>query len=95
MKTNLYWDYLKILTLNTITLWIIERRKLIENIKVEVPNTVLISKDILFHVSKFLEKMVFQLIFKIIKWCFSFKTEDLVFAWFWPDYLDISWKYRG
>ena len=43
------------------------RRKLIENIKVEVPNTVLISEDILFHVSKFLEKMVFQLIFKIIK----------------------------
>ena len=43
------------------------RRKLIENIKVEVPNTVLISKDILFHVSKFLGKMVFQLIFKIIK----------------------------
>ena len=27
--------------------------------------------------------------------CFSFKTEDLVFAWFWPDCLYISWKYRG
>ena len=47
------------------------RRKLIENIKVEVPNTVLISKDILLHVSKFLEKMVFQLIFKIIKWIWN------------------------
>ena len=42
--------------------------KLIENITVEVPNTASISKDILFHVSKFLEKMVFQLMFEIIKW---------------------------
>ena len=40
--------------------------KLIENITVEVPNTVSISKDILFHVSKFLEKMVFQFMFEII-----------------------------
>ena len=31
----------------------------------------------------------------ILKGCFSFKTEDLVFAWFWPDCLYISWKYRG
>ena len=30
-----------------------------------------------------------------LKGCFSFKTEDLVFAWFWPDCLYISWKYRG
>ena len=30
-----------------------------------------------------------------LKGCFSFKTEDLVFAWFWPDYLYISWNYRG
>ena len=42
-------------------------RKLIENITVEVPNTASISKDILFHVSKFLEKIVFQLMFKIIE----------------------------
>ena len=41
--------------------------KLIENITFEVPNTASISKDILFHVSKFLEKMVFQLMFEIIK----------------------------
>ena len=40
--------------------------KLIENITVEVPNTVSISKDILFHVSTFLEKMVFQFMFEII-----------------------------
>ena len=30
--------------------------KLIENITVEVPNTVSISKDILFHVFEFLKK---------------------------------------
>ena len=30
-----------------------------------------------------------------LKGCFRFKTEDLVFAWFWPDCLYISWKYRG
>ena len=41
--------------------------KLIENTTVEVPNTASISKDILFHVSKFLEKMVFQLMFEIIQ----------------------------
>ena len=29
------------------------------------------------------------------KRCFSFKTEDLILAWFWPDCLYISWKYRG
>ena len=42
--------------------------KLIENITVEAPYTVTMSKDILFHVSKFLVKMVFQLKFEIIKW---------------------------
>ena len=42
--------------------------KLIENITVQVPNTTSISKDILFNVSKFLEKMVFQLMFEIIRW---------------------------
>ena len=41
--------------------------KLIENTTVEVPNTASISKDILFHVSKFLEKMVFQHMFGITK----------------------------
>ena len=30
-----------------------------------------------------------------LKQCFSFKTEDLEFAWFWPDCLYISWKYKG
>ena len=42
--------------------------RLIENITVQVPNTASISKGILFHVSKFLEKMIFQLMFEIIKW---------------------------
>ena len=41
--------------------------KLIENITAQVPNTASISKDILFHVSKFLEKIVFQLMFEVIK----------------------------
>ena len=41
--------------------------KLIENITAEVPNTVSISKDILFHVSKFLEKLVFHFMFEVIK----------------------------
>ena len=42
--------------------------KVIENITVEVPNTASLSKDILIHVSKFLEKVVFQPMFEIIKW---------------------------
>ena len=37
---------------------------LIENITVQFPNTASVSKDILFHVSKFLEKMIFQLMFE-------------------------------
>ena len=40
--------------------------RLIENI-IQVPNVALISKGILLHVSKFLEKMIFQLMFEIIK----------------------------
>ena len=40
--------------------------KLIENITVQVPNIESISKDILFHVFKFLQKMIFQLMFEII-----------------------------
>ena len=40
--------------------------RLIENIAVQVPNTAPASKDILFYVSKFLEK-IFQLMFEIIK----------------------------
>ena len=38
------------------------------NITVQVPNTASISKCILFHVSKFLEKIIFQFMFEIIKW---------------------------
>ena len=41
--------------------------RLIENITIQVPNAASTSKDILFHVSKFLEKMIFQLMFEIIK----------------------------
>ena len=53
---------------DTMTLWIVEIPQLIQNIRVEVSNTVPISKDISLHVPKFLEKMVFQLMFEIIKW---------------------------
>ena len=41
--------------------------RLIENITVQVRNTAPISKGIFFHVSQFLEKMIFQLMFEIIK----------------------------
>ena len=41
--------------------------RLIENITVQVPNTASVNKNILFHVSKFLEKIIFQLMFEIIK----------------------------
>ena len=43
--------------------------RLIENITVQVPNMASISKDILLyvHVSKFLEKTIFQLMFEVIK----------------------------
>ena len=41
--------------------------RLIQNITVQVPNTASISKGILFHVSKFLEKLIFPLMFEIIK----------------------------
>ena len=33
--------------------------RLIENITIQAPNTASISKGILLHVSKFLEKMIF------------------------------------
>ena len=41
--------------------------RLIENIAFQVPNTASISKGILLHVSKILEKMIFQLMFEIVK----------------------------
>ena len=41
--------------------------RLNENITTQVPNTASISKGILLHVSKFLEKMIFQLMFETIK----------------------------
>ena len=41
--------------------------RLIENITVQVSNTASISRDIFLHVSKFLEKMIFQFMFGIIK----------------------------
>ena len=43
------------------------KRQFFENIKSEVANTTSIIKDILFHVSNSLEKMVFQLMVEIIK----------------------------
>ena len=39
--------------------------KLIEKISFQVPNTASISKSIFFYVSKFLEKMMFQLTFGV------------------------------
>ena len=39
--------------------------RLTENITFQVPNTGSISKSILLHVSKYLEKMIFQLMFWI------------------------------
>ena len=41
--------------------------RLIENITVQVCYTASISNGILFHVSNFFEKMIFQLMFEIIK----------------------------
>ena len=41
--------------------------RLIGNITVHVPNTASISEGILFHVPKFLEKMIFQLMYEITK----------------------------
>ena len=41
--------------------------RLIENITIQVPNLVSLSKSILLYVSKFLEKMIFQLMFEIVK----------------------------
>ena len=41
--------------------------RLTENITIQVLNTASISKGILLHVSKFLEKMILQLMLEIIK----------------------------
>ena len=41
--------------------------RLIANITVQVPNTVLVRKSLLFHVFNFLEKIIIQLRFEIIK----------------------------
>ena len=41
--------------------------KLIRNITIEVANMASVGKNILFYVSKFLEKVVFQLMLEIIK----------------------------
>ena len=41
--------------------------RLIGNITVQVSNTASVIKNILFHLSKFIEKMMFQLIFEIVK----------------------------
>ena len=57
---------LSILALFEIKIERVERSQLVQNIKVEVPNTASISKDILFHVSKFLENRSFNL-FDIIE----------------------------
>ena len=58
-------------------------------------NTMSISKDILFHVSKFLEKMPFQLLLEIIKWicqlrsvCKLFQTIGVRYdKFFWPEHV--------
>ena len=53
------------------------------NPKVDVPNTASTSKGILFHVSKFLEKVVFQFMFEIVKRIGQFQPNPQTF----PNYL--------
>ena len=43
------------------------KKSFVAEVTVKVPNMASVSKDILFHVSKFLEKKVFELMFEIIK----------------------------
>ena len=52
---------------------------LIENITVQVPNTASISKFILFHVSKILEKMIFRLCLKLLSEFANFRSVDKLF----------------
>ena len=53
--------------------------RLIENITVQVANTASISKDILFHISKFLEKMIFELCLKLLREFAKFTSVGIVF----------------
>ena len=53
--------------------------RLIENITVQVANTASISKDILFHISKFLEKMIFELCLKLLRELAKFTTVGILF----------------
>ena len=41
--------------------------RLIGNITVQVPNTASVIKNISFHLCKFIEKMIFQLMFEIVR----------------------------
>ena len=52
--------------------------KLIEKILVQVPNTASISKDIFFHVSKFLVKLIFQLTFDVRYTKFTNSEDDKI-----------------
>ena len=57
--------------------------RLIKNIAVQLPYTASVSKGILFHVSKFLEKMIFQLPFEIIKWICQLQVRQQTVPNYW------------
>ena len=57
--------------------------RLIKNIAVQLPYTASASKGILFHVSKFLEKMIFQLTFEIIKWICQLQVRQQTVPNYW------------
>ena len=57
--------------------------RLIKNIAVQLPYTASVSKGILFHVSKFLEKMIFQLTFEIIKWICQLQVRQQTVPNYW------------
>ena len=57
--------------------------RLIKNIAVQLPYRASVSKGILFHVSKFLEKMIFQLTFEIIKWICQLQVRQQTVPNYW------------
>ena len=69
--------------------------KLIENITVEVRNTVSISKDILFHVFEFPKKLIFNLDLKLLSELVNFRSAGKLFEtisvgygkFLWPEHV--------
>ena len=76
MNINLYWGYLKILTYNIITLWIVERLRLIENFTIQVPNLIRHQKAKTFWSMflSFLRKWSFNLCLKILSKFANFRS---------------------